>query len=315
MRLGGRTRRAWKRKDGMNKMQHQPAATQATTELEFGDSHGHLCSERADEWADVFAANMKAQRVRKATLSGVGLFTPDQDELVLRAYERHPERFIPFLCQIDPDDTASTCYIDQQLPRAPWGGVGEVFLNTSGLVYAQPLLLPDGTSRPFRYPVPKDGAACKVFRFMFDKCAEVGKPVWVHCEHAMPLWTMLKRHPRTPVLWAHADYVTPPEDVRHLLDAFPNLTCDFGPGLRIVQGQLAAEEKLPSVLRRMAEWKGIMRDYPDRLTLGTDIIKWQSMAAYAKTYELYSSLLHDLPPDSGRKIAYGNFRRLVERQP
>ena len=282
----------------------------ATSELEFGDSHGHLCSERAEEWADVFAANMAAQRVRKATLSGVGLFTPDQDELVRRAYERHPDVFIPCLCQIDPDDASSKRYIEKELERGPWGGVGEIFLNTSGLVYAQPLSLPDGTMRPFRYPVPKDGANCEVFHFLFDKCAEMGKPVWIHCERAMPLWQMLKKHPRTPVIWAHADYVTPPEDVRHVLDAWPNVTCDFGPGLRITLGELGAEEKMPSTVRRMSEWERILREYPDRLTMGTDIIKWQSMAQYAKTYETYRNLLKDLPLESARKIAYGNFRRV-----
>ena len=280
--------------------------------IEFGDSHGHLCSERADEWAAVFAANMAANRVRKATLSGVGLFTSDQDELVLRAYERHPDVFIPFLCQVDPDDAASKRYIEKELERGPWGGVGEIFLNTSGLVYAQPLPLPDGTMRPFRYPVPKDGANCEVFHFLFDKCAELGKLVWIHCERAMPLWQMLKKHPRTPVIWAHADYVTPPEDVRHLLNAWPNLTVEFGPGLRITLGELGAEEKMPSVVRRMAEWKEIVRDYPDRQTIGTDIIKWQSMANYAKVYETYRGLLKDLPPESARKIAYANFRRILK---
>jgi Tat protein secretion system quality control protein TatD with DNase activity len=279
-------------------------------DLEFGDSHGHLCSERPDEWADVLARNMAQNRVRKATLCGAGLFTPDQDDSVLRAYERHSDAFIPFICQVDPDDLASKAYIDKHLERDPWAGIGEIFLDTSGLVHAQALPCPDGTKRPFRYPVPKDGVNCEVFRYLFDKCAEVGKPVWIHCERALPLWTMLKKHPRTKVIWAHADYVTPPEDVRHLLKAWPNLTCDFGPGLRIASSQLAAEEKMPSVLRRMDEWKKITQDYPDRLTLGTDLVHWTSIANYGRIYELYRGLLKHLSLESARKISYGNFQRI-----
>jgi Tat protein secretion system quality control protein TatD with DNase activity len=282
----------------------------AAGELEFGDTHGHLCSDRADEWADALARNMAANRVRKAVLTGAGLLTPDQDERVLRACERHSSTFIPFLCQIDPDESSSKRYIEEQLARGPWGGVGEIFLDTCYRVYAKPLPLSDGSSRPFRYPVPKDGPDCEVFHFVFQKCAEVGKPILIHCETALPLWKMLKKHRQTRVIWAHADYVTPPEDVRHLLNAFPLLTCEFGPGLRNAPINPVAEENMPSVLRRNAEWSRIARDFPERLTMGTDIIQWPVMANYGRLFEFYRNLLQDLPPESARKIAYGNFQRL-----
>ena len=278
--------------------------------LEFGDTHGHLCSDRAQEWADAMARNMASNHVRRAILSGGGLHTPDQDEMVLRAYKRHPNVFIPFLCQIDPDDPVSKQYVEKQLAHGPWGGVGEIYLDTSSRIHAKSLPLPDGTARPFRYPVPKDGAENKVFNFVFEKCASLGKPVLIHCESALPLWKMLKKHPRTQVIWAHADYVTPPEDVRHLMEAFPRLICEFGPGLRNARISFVAEENMPSVLRRNEAWKQIARDFPERLTMGTDIIQWPAMANYGKLLEFYRSLLQDLPPESARAIAYGNFQRL-----
>jgi len=233
--------------------------------------------------------------------------------MVLRAWQRHPHGFVPFLCEIDMDDSASKKYIDEKLPREPWGGIGEVYLNSSGLVHAQAIPLPDGSKRPYRYPVPGKGTESETLNYAFEKCAETGKPIFIHCEQAAPLWTMLQRHPDTPVLWAHVDYVTPPEDVRFLLERSPNLTCDVGPGLSGSINDFDAGNRMPSLRNRIEAIPELLREFPDCFTLGSDIIQWAKMtpAAYAKTFVLYREILGRLPRGTANKIASGNFRRIV----
>ena len=282
-------------------------------QIEFCDSHGHLCPERPEEWADLLVENMRANAVARAVLTGVGIFHGNQDEMVLRAWQRHPRQFIPFLCEIDMDDSASKGYIDENLPHEPWGGIGEVYLNTSGLVHAQAIPLPDGSKRPYRYPVPGEGTESETLNYAFEKCADTGKPIFIHCEQAARLWTMLQRHPDTPVLWAHVGYVTPPEDVRFLLERSPNLTCDVGPGLRISVNEVDAGNPMPSLHNRIEAISELLREFPDRFTLGSDIIQWPKMtpAAYAKAFALYREILSKLPRDAANRIASGNFRRIV----
>ncbi|MEW6355106.1 MAG: amidohydrolase family protein [Planctomycetota bacterium] len=279
-------------------------------DLAFLDSHGHLHSEYADEWVDTLAARMPTCNVRKASLTGVGLVSDHEDEDVLRGYEKYPDLFYPYLCNFNPDDLKSINYVKHHLNSGPWRGVGELFLDTTDTVCAN-IPMRDGSAKKHPYPVPKDKSDSRVFREVFDLCGEKGIPVFVHCERLKFLCDVLPRHPGTRFLAAHCDYRCNSDDARRMLEAHPNVTCDVGPVLKHMRHKNPADAA--SIALHDA-WRRLMADFPDRITLGTDIYSWAGLTedAYKRVYDAFHELLGHLSIDHARLIAGGNYKRLME---
>ena len=280
--------------------------------LEFWDSHGHLHSEFADEWVDVIAQRMASQNVRKASLTGVGLLSDHEDTDVLRAYEKHPDLFFPFLCNFDPNDPTSIEYVKYELDNGPWRGVGELFLDTTHTVCAG-IPLRDGTRREHPYPVPRDKSDSVVFREVFDLCAERGLLVFVHCERLEFVCKVLPRHPHTKFLAAHCDYRCSPENARAMLENHPNVSCDVGPVLKHMRHRNHDDR---AAVQLHAAWRKLMEDFPDRICLGTDIYSWAALQedVYDRIYAAFHELVGHLPADRAQAVAGQNYRSLLKQR-
>jgi predicted TIM-barrel fold metal-dependent hydrolase len=124
---------------------------------------------------------------------------------------------------------------------------------------------------------------------------------------------VLKRHPRTTVIWAHCGLgriVRPVADqvgiVRRAL---------LNPELSHVYFDISWDETAkylvatPETTQAAAD---LVSQYPDRFLFGTDEVAPTEQAKYLKVYDLYGPLLERLTPDARQKLLKGNYERLFD---
>ena len=161
---------------------------------------------------------------------------------------------------------------------------------------------------------------------ILDFAGEAGLVVILHNDVNMPfpkpgqdpypvvqLGQLLKRHPKTTVIWAHCGLgriVRPVEDqvgmVRRAL---------VNPELDHVSFDISWDETAkylmatPETIQATAD---LINRYPDRFLFGTDEVAPTEQAKYLKVYDLYAPLFAKLTPEASEKVRKGNYERLFD---
>ena len=164
---------------------------------------------------------------------------------------------------------------------------------------------------------------------ILDFAAEAGLVVILHNDVNMPfpkpgqdpypvvqLSQLLKRHPKTTVIWAHCGLgriVRPVEDqVGMVRRALAN------PELDHVSFDISWDETAkylmatPETIQATAD---LINRYPDRFLFGTDEVAPTEQAKYLKVYDLYAPLLREADAGGEREAAQGQLRAAVRRGP
>jgi predicted TIM-barrel fold metal-dependent hydrolase len=161
---------------------------------------------------------------------------------------------------------------------------------------------------------------------ILDFAGEVGLVVLLHNDVDMPfprpnqdpypvvqLAQVLKRHPKTTVIWAHCGLgriVRPVRDQVGMIDralsnpALPNLYVDIS--WDEVAKYLVASPEATQVAAELIE------RHPDRFLFGTDEVAPSDQAKYLKVYDMYAPLLAKLSPQAREKLLKGNYERLFD---
>lgn len=101
--------------------------------------------------------------------------------------------------------------------------------------------------------------------------------------------------------------------MRELLSRHPNLYSAF----RIVASGPRPGQPLDEAGQLKPAWAELIRDFPDRFTLHTDIFytgSWPPDRGPKESHELARKLLDQLPPELARSLAYENARRIYRLQ-
>jgi predicted TIM-barrel fold metal-dependent hydrolase len=161
---------------------------------------------------------------------------------------------------------------------------------------------------------------------ILDFAAEAGLVVILHNDVNMPfpkpgqdpypvvqLGQLLRRHPKTTVIWAHCGLgriVRPVEDqVGIVVRALSN------PELSHLYFDISWDETAkyltatPQTIQAAAD---LINRYPDRFLFGTDEVAPTEQAKYLKVYDLYAPLLAKLTPEASEKLRKGNYERLFD---
>lgn len=200
-----------------------------------------------------------------------------------RLYEKDPARIIPMLVpqhtSEDRDnwytDRSMLRFIEDELARRPYRGIGEVFLYDAQVntpVVRRVLAL-----------VAKRGL---VFHTRSDPEA---------------IRYIFRQQPGLRVLWAHAGINVPPQQVSQLMDYYPHLWVELSH-----RRSVAPRGKLDP------EWKALMLRHPDRILLGSGTYNshyWYKLRTYMSNYRRW---LKELPPEVAQNIAWRNGLRLFE---
>jgi predicted TIM-barrel fold metal-dependent hydrolase len=223
-------------------------------------------------------------------------------------------RFDPMITGFNPADMYAADHIKRVLKTFPgvFTGIGEFSIHK------------EFVSSKVAGPVASinNPAVDRIMEF----CAETGLLVILHNDINMPfpkdgqdnwdvaqLSAMLKRHPKTSIIWAHCGLgriVRPVTDQIGMIEkALAN------PELDHVNIDLSWTEVAkyvtasPEAVDRTA---AMINKFPDRFLIGTDEVAPADQKSYLRIVDMYAPLLAKLTPDARQKFLKGNYERLFD---
>jgi predicted TIM-barrel fold metal-dependent hydrolase len=162
---------------------------------------------------------------------------------------------------------------------------------------------------------------------VFDFAGEVGLVCILHNDVDMPfpkpgqdpyqvvqLRDLIKRHPRTTIIWAHAGLGRVVRPVKDQLSIMERGLAN--PELKNLYVDLSWDEVAkyvvasPEAVQATAD---LIRKYPDRFLFGTDEVAPPDQQKYMKVYDMYAPLLAALPGDVREKFLKGNYERIFDK--
>ena len=124
---------------------------------------------------------------------------------------------------------------------------------------------------------------------------------------------LLRRHPKTTVVWAHTGVGRASRPVKHHSAVLAALLADptlsnlyFDISWDVVAAQFVST---PSALHATA---ALINRFPDRFLFGTDAVAPTTVSGYLSTDAVYGPLWAKLTPEALAKVRVGNYERLFD---
>lgn len=258
------------------------------------NAHEHIGS--GDIWPSIddFISRMDEAGIEKVVLFG--------GSGVLNAYNRYPNRIIPFI-QFDfyyPGYTAenqgTVALVTSELEHG-FVGVGEVLLRWRAqyrnIVADNPVMLE-----------------------IADVAAQKGVPLVVHqnSQYLDEFERLLNYNENAVIIWAHCGNAKP-SVVRAMLENHKNLYADLSTLTPTFQNRYGSSV-IPTILTKSdgsidPEWKALFEDYPDRFMFGGDKQDWASSSFLKEETEYFRRVFGQLNRGVAENIAYKNMLRLL----
>jgi len=235
-------------------------------------------------------------------------------------------RFDPMITGFNPADMYAADHIRRVLATFPgvFSGIGEFTIHKE---FVSSKVAGDVASLT-------DPALDRVL----DLAGEVGLVVLLHNDIDVPfakdgaepvyltqMKDLLKRHPKTTIIWAHTGLGRVVHPVRSQATAetaerSPNhLAIVEGilndPGLKHVYFDISWDEvakyivATPEVTKAVAE---MIKRHPDRILFGTDEVAPADQATYMRVYDQYAPLWAALGDETSAKVRLGNYERVFD---
>jgi hypothetical protein len=330
-----------------------PRAQVADQANEFYDSHFHLTNYIQNGITVQQFLQIMGTRVGRSTLFGIPLqqqwsyansgdFAPSYylqsdaplyyysftDAYIAMTYRALPPdqqaRFDPMITGFNPADMYAVDHIKRVLTTFPgvFSGIGEFSIHKE---FVSSKI--SGETASLTNPA---------LDRILDFAADAGLVVILHNDIDMPfakldaepvyltqMKALLKRHPKTSVIWAHTglgrvvhpaavsedDTERPPNHVEIV-----NAMLD-DPALAHVNFDISWDEVAkyaitsPEVEKRVA---AMLNAHPDRFLFGTDTVAPSGPAPYYAVFDMWAPVFRQLTPDASFKIRKGNYQRLFD---
>jgi hypothetical protein len=223
-------------------------------------------------------------------------------------------RFDPMITGFNPADMYAADHVRRVLEVFPgvFSGIGEFTVHK------------EFVSSKLGSEVPSliDPALDRLLQF----AGEVGLLCIIHCDidtpfprrgarpaFLAPMKALLKRHPRTKIIWAHLGLgrvIRPVEGHIKVIEAILKDPAFSHVCFDISWDEVAKYlEMTPTTAHRSAE---VITRYPDRFLFGTDEVSPTDPARYFRIFELYAPLWELLEPSVREKVWRGNYERLFD---
>src|SRR5262245_31743056 len=328
----------------------EPAQAGAT---EFNDSHFHLTN-YIQEGIDIHQfLQMMGNRVSRSTLFGIPLqqqwsyansgdFAPTYylhsdaalyyysftDAYIASVYRsltpQEEARFDPMITGFNPADMYAVDHIRPVLKTFPgvFSGIGEFTIHKE-FVSAK---IPGETASLTNPALDR----------ILDFAGEAGLAVILHSDIDMPfaktdaepvyltqMKALLKRHPRTTIIWAHVGLgriVHPVQVSAESAERSPTQleiveTMLADPSLSHVSFDISWDEVAKYAVaspESIARVVAMLNRYPDRFLFGTDTVAPAGPAPYFAVFNLWAPVWQRLTPDASQKVRYGNYERIFD---
>jgi predicted TIM-barrel fold metal-dependent hydrolase len=161
---------------------------------------------------------------------------------------------------------------------------------------------------------------------ILDFAGEVGLVVILHNDVDLPfprpgqdpyqaaqLGALLRRHPKTTIIWAHCGLGRIVRPVKDQLAIVERALAD--PALAQLSIDISWDEvakylvATPETTQAVAD---LINRHPDRFLFGTDEVAPTEQAKYMKVYGMYAPLFAKLTPEASQKVRKGNYERLFD---
>ncbi len=320
-----------------------PAAPQSPARPDFHDAHYHPTDYIQQETALPEFLGMMGDRVGRVALMGIPLqqkwdwfesgdrppdyylrsdaalyYYPFVDAMVAEAVRALPpdqrERFDPMITGFNPTDMYAADHIRRVLRLYPgvFSGIGEFSIHKE---VVSPKTV--GHVASLRNP-----ALDRVLEF----AGEVGLLALVHNDvdvilphegarptHFDPFIGVVRRHPGTTILWAHAGlgrFVEPTPGYVGLLEEILR-----DEGLNHLYFDLSWDvvaEQIVGSPETLDAWVALVNAWPERFVLGSDSVVATDADPYLGALEAWRPLLDGLDPDASELVRLGNYERLFD---
>jgi len=321
----------------------QSAVSQAAVSYELNDVHFHLTN-YVQEGTDIHAfLKLMGNKVGRVALFGIPLqqewsyqnsgdFAPTYylqtdaplyyysftDAYIAMAYrslsKEEQARFDPMITGFNPADMYAVDHIRRVLKTFPgvFSGIGEFTIHKE-FVSAKVA----GETASLLNPA---------LDRIFDFAAEVGLIVLIHNDMDVPfakagsepaylaqMKAVLKRHPKTKVIWAHTGLGRVVRPVTHHAATLEAILKD--PQFGHVYFDISWDEfakylvATPEAVKISAD---LINRYPDRFLFGTDEVAPTEQQKYLRIYYQYEPLWKLLDEETNQKVRKGNYERLFD---
>ncbi|MDE3260660.1 MAG: amidohydrolase family protein [Acidobacteriota bacterium] len=235
-------------------------------------------------------------------------------EAVLALSPEQQDRFDPMITGFNPTDMYATDHIRRVLRLYPgvFSGIGEFSIHKE---VVSPKTV--GHVASLRNP-----ALDRILEF----AGEVGLLALVHNDvdvilphegarptHFDPFIEVVRRHPGTTILWAHAGLGRFVEPTPGYVELLEELLRDEGLShLYLDLSWDVVAEQIVAPPETLAAWISLVDRWPDRFILGSDSVVATGADAYLGALEAWRPLLDGLDPDSSEKVRLGNYELLFD---
>jgi hypothetical protein len=330
-----------------------PLGAQQVAADEFNDSHFHLTN-YIQEGIDVHQyLQIMGRRVGRSTLFGIPLqqqwsyansgqyaptyylhtdaplyyysFTDAYIASVYRALSKEEQaRFDPMITGFNPADMYAVDHIRRVLRTFPgvFSGIGEFTIHKE-FVSAKV----SGETASLTNPA---------LDRILDFAAEAGLVVIVHSDIDMPfakvdaepvylsqMKALLKRHPKTTIIWAHIGLGRVVHPVQTSAAAAERSPAQVGiveamltdPSLAHVNFDISWDEVAKYAVaspESIARVSTILNRYPDRFLFGTDTVAPAGPGAYYAVFDVWTPVWKQLTPEASLKVRKSNYERLFD---
>ena len=242
-------------------------------------------------------------------------FTDAQIAMSYRALPaRLRARLDPMITGFNPADMYAADHIRRVLETFPgvFSGIGEFTIHkefvSSKLGSEVPSLADPALDRILDF-AGKVGLLVILHNDMDTPFPDQGaKPTFL-----APMRTLLRRHPRTRIIWAHIGLGRVIRPVKDHLQIIEGILKD--PGLRHVYFDISWDEvakyleTTPTTAQRSAR---LINRYPDRFLFGTDLVGPTDRKKYLAVYDQYRPLWDLLDHRASEQVRKENHRRLFD---
>jgi hypothetical protein len=330
----------------------RPVARQADAES-FSDSHFHLTN-YVQQGIDVRQyLRIMGTRVARSTLFGIPLqqhwsfansgdFAPTYylqsdaplyyysftDAYIASAYrslsKEDQARFDPMITGFNPADMYGVDHIRRVLTTFPgvFTGIGEFSIHKEFVSAKIP-----GETASLTNP-----ALDRVLAF----AAEAGLVVILHNDIDMPfaktdaepvylaqMRALLKRHPKTAIIWAHTGLGRIVHPVRVSAESAERTPTHFDivqaivtdPAFDHVSFDISWDEVAKYAVATPASMSRVvamLNAHPDRFLFGTDTVAPAGPEPYYAVFNLWAPIWRQLTPEASRKVRLGNYQRIFD---
>lgn len=254
--------------------------------------------------ADYYVENKSLETWSKYNVDRTVLFgaisepaAMQSDRLSFEAYEKYPNRIIPFFSGFPIYDRQGIDIVRDNLEKG-YFGIGE---TVAASTYS-----PLTSHLQWKSLHPMDGNLPDIYKL----CSEYKVPILLHIDP--PFGEVINRleealdlFPDVKIIFAHANVFNPPDNIRILLQKHSNLFIDFFAGFTAYD---------PKNIYPLEDYIPVILEFPNQILLSTDSATAQNLDYEKAINAMYEVIELCNDEQIGELIARENFFNIIEEQ-